>query len=81
MVGTQVIYQTALNALFFNQPLSTFQYYGLTVGVFATIVISAGDEIKDYLNGKEQPSKIQEDAIDHTEELLKPNTQASEEVK
>ena len=49
LVGTQVIYQTLLNALFFSQALTAFQYYGITAGVLATVVISTGDEILDCL--------------------------------
>lgn len=52
LVGTQVIYQTVANALFFNQPLGAFQYYGLTAGVISTIIISAGDEILDLCRDK-----------------------------
>lgn len=52
LVGTQVIYQTVVNALFFNQPLGAFQYYGITAGVLATIIISAGDEMLDMCRGK-----------------------------
>ena len=51
LVGTQVIYQTVVNALFFNQPLGSFQYYGITAGVLATVIISAGDEMIDMCRG------------------------------
>ena len=49
LVGTQVIYQTLINALFFNQPLGSFQYYGISSGVVATVVICAGDEMLEYM--------------------------------
>ncbi len=34
-----------VNALLFNQALTAFQYYGITAGLVATVIISAGDEI------------------------------------
>ena len=52
LVGTQVIYQTVVNALFFNQPLGANQYYGITAGVLATVIISTGDELLDMCRGK-----------------------------
>ena len=66
LVGTQVIYQTLLNALFFDQALSSFQFYGITAGVTATIVISSGDEIFDYLRCRKSVSTKE----DHEAELL-----------
>mmetsp|Transcript_31507 Transcript_31507/g.41716 ORF Transcript_31507/g.41716 Transcript_31507/m.41716 type:complete len:272 (+) Transcript_31507:253-1068(+) len=52
LVGTQVIYQTLVNALFFDQPLGAYQYYGITAGVLATIIISTGDEMLDLCRAK-----------------------------
>ena len=59
LVGTQVIYQTVVNALFFNQPLGANQYYGITAGVLATVIISTGDELLDMCKGnRSEKSKV-----------------------
>ena len=54
LVGTQVVYQTLLNALLFDQSLGAFQWYGITAGIIATIIISAGDEIVDLFRGQKK---------------------------
>ena len=51
LVGTEVIYQTAINAIFFDQGLSHFQYYGISAGILANIVITMGDKIFGCLMG------------------------------
>ena len=45
LVGTQVVYHTIINALFFDQALSLFQIVGILTGVLSTVIISVGDEI------------------------------------
>ena len=50
--------------MFFNQTLSNFQYYGITAGLIATVVISTGDDAKDYFF----PKKAE---IESEEQLLK----------
>ena len=64
LVGTQVIYQTLLNAIVFDQGLSHFQFYGITAGVIATIVISSGDEILNWIKCSKSIENQKSESVD-----------------
>lgn len=43
LITTQIVYQTSLNALFFGQGISNFEYGGISFGILAAIIITLGD--------------------------------------
>ena len=51
LICTQVVYQTALNALFLNQNISLFQGGGIVCGFMATLIMIFGDSIAAKLCG------------------------------
>lgn len=77
LVGTQTIYQTVLNAIFFDQPLTAFQYYGISAGIVATIIISSGDELLESMGciAKTSNKKLQDG--DNSEANEKPLLKAA----
>ena len=43
LIGTQIVYQTMINAVFFGQGLSTFELIGATFGIAAALIIPLWD--------------------------------------
>ena len=69
LITTQIVYQTSLNALFFDQGISNFEYGGISFGILAAITITLGDSIIDNVCGKkgkdqdEDYKKVGDDVI------------------
>lgn len=66
LLTTQIIYQTSLNAILFDQGISSFEYWGMAFGIVASILITLGDSIYAKLCGKD---KKQEEKDYQTAEL------------
>lgn len=56
LVNTQIIFQTVLSALLFNQTLSPFQILGIAFGIASSIITTSFDDILEKCR-KKQTSK------------------------
>jgi len=45
IITTQIIYQTAINAMFFGQDVSTFEFAGIACGIASTVLICLWDDV------------------------------------
>ena len=46
LICTQIIYQTSINAIFFDQGISSYELVGTFFGILATIIICLWDDMK-----------------------------------
>ena len=61
IITTQIIYQTVINAMFFGQDVSSFEFGGIALGITSTLLICLWDDLtKNCCKGKKDFTKDDE---------------------
>ena len=64
LICTQILYQTCINAIFFDQALSSFQIAGLACGIAASLMITLGENLFAMFSTKQMGEQEEEPMID-----------------